>query len=325
MTTYISGTAGVTPPTWTTATRPVNPGLGTSGWNTTLNQFEVFVGGSSWIAVAATSYAIDYLIVAGGGGGGSGGGGAGGVITGYNVPVVPGTSYSLVVGAGGSGVTSNPSTTGNNTAGAVSTGFGYTALGGGRGGTQGGGAIGVGGTGGSGGGSSYDYLIAASGTVGQGYAGGKANQASFGGAGGGGGAGEVGGNGTLIASNISRGGKGGDGIVWPPGSGTYYGGGGGGGANTDTTPAGPSTPGLGGGGYDPAGIHSYTGAAVSGIANTGGGGGGNEVQGGAGGAGGSGIVIVRYQGSASRATGGTITISGGYVYHTFTGSGTFVA
>ena len=70
---------------------------------------------------------------------------------------------------------------------------------------------------------------------------------------------------------------------------------------------------------------SHEAFSVSGIANTGGGGGGNEVQGGAGGAGGSGIVIVRYQGSASRATGGTITISGGYVYHTFTGSGTFVA
>jgi hypothetical protein len=39
-------------------------------------------------------------------------------------------------------------------------------------------------------------------------------------------------------------------------------------------------------------------------------------------AGGSGIVIIRYVGSA-RATGGTITTSGGYTIHEFTTSGTF--
>jgi hypothetical protein len=43
-----------------------------------------------------------------------------------------------------------------------------------------------------------------------------------------------------------------------------------------------------------------------------------------GGAGGSGIVIVRYLGG-TRGTGGTITYSGGYTYHTFTSSGTFTA
>jgi hypothetical protein len=36
-------------------------------------------------------------------------------------------------------------------------------------------------------------------------------------------------------------------------------------------------------------------------------------------------VIVRYLGTAARATGGTITISGGYVIHTFTTSGTYTA
>jgi hypothetical protein len=44
----------------------------------------------------------------------------------------------------------------------------------------------------------------------------------------------------------------------------------------------------------------------------------------AGAAGGSGIVIVRYLGS-QRATGGTVTSSGGYTIHTFTSSGTFTA
>jgi hypothetical protein len=40
--------------------------------------------------------------------------------------------------------------------------------------------------------------------------------------------------------------------------------------------------------------------------------------------GGSGVVIVRYLG-AQRGTGGTVTSSGGYTYHTFTTSGTFTA
>jgi hypothetical protein len=35
-------------------------------------------------------------------------------------------------------------------------------------------------------------------------------------------------------------------------------------------------------------------------------------------------VIARYLG-AQRATGGTVTSSGGYTYHTFTGNGTFTA
>ena len=41
-------------------------------------------------------------------------------------------------------------------------------------------------------------------------------------------------------------------------------------------------------------------------------------------AGGSGIAIVYYLG-AQRGTGGAVTSSGGYTYHTFTSSGSFVA
>ena len=54
--------------------------------------------------------------------------------------------------------------------------------------------------------------------------------------------------------------------------------------------------------------------------------GGGSIAGtnGSGSAGGSGIVIVRYLGSQI-ATGGTITSSGGYTIHSFTGSGTFTA
>jgi hypothetical protein len=69
--------------------------------------------------------------------------------------------------------------------------------------------------------------------------------------------------------------------------------------------------------------------AIAGTANSGGGGGGgcDEEDGSpfrpSGQAGGSGIVIVRYRG-APRATGGTITQSGGYTIHTFTTSGDLV-
>jgi hypothetical protein len=59
-------------------------------------------------------------------------------------------------------------------------------------------------------------------------------------------------------------------------------------------------------------------AGANGLVNTGGGGG-------ASGNGGSGIVIIRYLGTTARASGGTITITGGYVIHTFTSSGTFIA
>jgi hypothetical protein len=44
----------------------------------------------------------------------------------------------------------------------------------------------------------------------------------------------------------------------------------------------------------------------------------------AGGAGGSGIVIIRYAGS-QRGSGGTVVTTGGYTYHTFTSSGTYIA
>ena len=59
----------------------------------------------------------------------------------------------------------------------------------------------------------------------------------------------------------------------------------------------------------------------------GGGGGGDDTPssiGRGGGNGGSGVVILRYFGP-QRASGGTITFSGGYTIHTFNSSGTFVA
>jgi hypothetical protein len=66
-------------------------------------------------------------------------------------------------------------------------------------------------------------------------------------------------------------------------------------------------------------------AGGNGVANTGSGGGAGSSGrcNGPGGNGGSGVVIVRYPGSTTRASGGTIYTSGGYVYHKFTSSGTW--
>ena len=63
---------------------------------------------------------------------------------------------------------------------------------------------------------------------------------------------------------------------------------------------------------------------VSTGAFAGGGGSGSDNGNGArvGGNGGSGIVIVAYPGNVQQATGGTVVISGGYVYHKFTTVGT---
>ena len=89
----------------------------------------------------------------------------------------------------------------------------------------------------------------------------------------------------------------------------YFAGGGGAANNIGTNTVG----GSGGGGSGPGG---------TGTANTGGGGAGGKNSGT--GTGGSGIVIIRYLG-AQRGTGGTVTSSGGYTYHAFTTSGTYVA
>jgi hypothetical protein len=97
---------------------------------------------------------------------------------------------------------------------------------------------------------------------------------------------------------------------------TYYGGGGGGGNSS----SGPSSGGLGGGGQG--GRRFEAPYATNGVNGLGGGAGGNSTNGGTN-SGGSGVVIVSYPGTTIWGTGGTITTSGGRVYHTFTSSGTF--
>jgi len=255
-----------------------------------------------------SSLTASYLIVAGGGGGGAengGGGGAGGFRTGSGITLDTNSIYVVTVGAGGNGGVNDQGSNGSN-----SVFLNLTSTGGGGGGKYSG--TNAGRDGGSGGGS------ASAGTAGsgntpstspsQGNNGGVGRTGSpyYGGGGGGasavGTAGTSGGNGGAgTASSIS-------------GSSVTYAGGGGGGSIS-----GGSSGGAGGGGAGAASSSKVTGTA--GTANLGGGGGGGSDANGDGGAGGSGVVIISYPGSTQQMAGGTVTVAGGNVIHTFTSSG----
>lgn len=187
---------------------------------------------TSWTAPAGVT-SVEYLVVGGGGGAGNGydnagggGGGAGMVLTGY-LDVVPGTTYTVTVGSGGTGGAdaraNNAGTAGNDSV------FGsITALGGGNGlGSRTGGTAGAAQIG--------DTNAPTGGSGSGGGAGGK----------GGGGAGGAGSNnlGTL-------GGTGGIGVSNSiTGSAVTYGvGGAGGGAGTPTTNGANGTANRGNGG-----------------------------------------------------------------------------
>jgi len=293
-------------PAGTTAQRPASPNTGMIRFNTDLSLAEYY-DGAAWLGIYPGLYSIDYLVVAGGGGGSLGGGGAGGVLTAVgSTAFSPGASYSITVGSGGSGVvgSSRGSNGGNSSIGSLAIAIG----GGGGGGSGSTNPTGISG-GSGGGGGTYGSNGGGSGTSGQGNAGGTGSQATRDNSGGGGGAGAAGSN----AVYDTIGGAGGVGIQWLNGS--YYGGGGGG--STQGTSNGPASGGNGGGGQ---GNTRTLSDAASGSSGTGGGGGGN--QGGTGGNGGGGIVILRYKGGV-RASGGTVTVSGGYTYHAFSTSGTF--
>jgi hypothetical protein len=258
---------------------------------------------------------IDVLVVGGGGGGGAdngGGGGAGGLI--FRPGLLVGTgSYTINVGAGGTGAAAQGITA---TKGGNTTAFGLTALGGGYGnnGNNGDGTANSGGSGGggdgergsSGGSGTQPSQSGDSGTYGYGNAGGNTNN-SDGGGGGGGGAGAAGTNG-----GSNQGGFGGDGLYevtvngvvydfaymfgnslggQKAGSVVYFAGGGAGGNKNQVSTN--IDGGRGGGGktiyYEP----------WDGSPNTGGGGGGSTYTGSvvpAGGNGGSGVVLIRYLG-----------------------------
>jgi hypothetical protein len=238
------------------------------------------------------------LIIGGGGAGGGyyGGGGGGGQYQTANFTLPFGNTYSIVVGAGGVAGDFK------GTNGDSSSFNGVISIGGGAGGAI---ISTVGNDGASGGGGSRQGSSAG----GTGTAGNNGGTATSNYSGGGGGSSQAGANGSSTSN-------GGNGTQWVDGN--YYAGGGGGyrtnGALTN------AIGGLGGGG-----IGEIEGQrdSTSGSVNTGGGGGGAG-QGPTGTwSGGSGVVKIRYAASSSVATGGTITVSGSYVYHTFTGSGNF--
>ena len=187
-----SGTGANVMPVGTTAQRPASPAAGMYRLNTTTGQPEWYDAlGAVWVPFAdAPTYSVQYLVVAGGGGGGNGdpssfggGGGAGGYrssvtgeLSGGGAPtespatVIPGTAYTVTVGAGGAAAVK-----GNNSVFSTITSEGG-GLGANTGNTSGGG--------GSGGGRPWAGTRGA-GTSGQGFNGSNFNSGGAGGGGGG--------------------------------------------------------------------------------------------------------------------------------------------
>jgi hypothetical protein len=299
-------------------------GVVTSSGGNTIHTFTTSGTLSPLSALTAST-----LVVAGGAGGGGGsgqygcggGGGAGGYRT-STLTIDTNSIYTVTVGAGGAGGTgsTNPGNGTKGTSGSNSIFYSNTANGGGGGGAAS--ASDTGGiTGGSGGGGGAISGTGASGDTpstspSQGNSGANSSSNDGGGGGGSAGAGSTVNGGTATSNSIT-------------GSSVYYAGGGGASANN------ASTGGLGGGtstasqkggaGDGGAGTPSTPTPRPggAGTANTGGGGGGggNTGAGGAGGSGGSGVVIISYPGSTQQMAGGTVTVAGGNVIHTFTSSG----
>ena len=287
----------------------------TGGTITTPAGYRVHTFTSGGTLAVNTGGNIEVLVV-GGGGGGSGafsaGGGAGGLIYSASYPV-PAGSYTIVVGAGGTGGVGWDNDNAMNATSGTNSSFGILiANGGGAGAQFGTGATGAytggqkGQDGGSGGGGAPDvdtvttpYGFKIPGVSNQAtyaYATSYGNSGGMGGcfapypSGGGGGAGGAGG-----ACSGSTNGNGGASLSLSiTGSAVYYAGGGGGAGQSGCGAAGTGGTGSGGAGS----LNSTTVRASDGVANTGGGGGGGGYNGTTtaqiGGNGGTGVVIVRY-------------------------------
>ena len=173
----------------------------TQGW--------IAYSGVNASTTSVATYPGTYLVVAGGSAGGygtGGGGGAGGAFTG-TIALTAGTIYSIVIGAGGTGVNSGSANIpGNGSNSSISqantVGASLTAIGGGAGGWFFSSAVGAnrgagfsGGSGGGGGSLSGAGTAGSPGVTGQGFAGGQGiNNGTSKPGGGGGGAGAVGGD-----------------------------------------------------------------------------------------------------------------------------------
>jgi hypothetical protein len=277
-----------------------------------------------WIAYSgfndstpAQSYTASYLTVAGGGSGGTGGnsagGGAGGLLSGTTT-LTPGTTYTVVVGAGGA----SPGSTAQGNSGSNSSITGLTAsVGGGGGGCASATVNGLSGGSGGGAGGGGASGTGGSATSGQGFAGGNnpGTAAPNFPASGGGGAGAVG----VVADNVNAGAGGAGAASSITGSSVTYAGGGGGGSN--------GTGASGGSGGGGTGASYNVLAATAGTVNTGsGGGGGTGGATAAGGAGGSGVVILsvptaNYSGTTTGSP--TVTTSGSNTIIKYTASGSY--
>jgi hypothetical protein len=304
----VSGLTNGTSYTFTVTATNAN---GTSTASTASNSISPFI----------PSWTFDYLVIAGGGSsdalwstnpgqaGATPGAGAGGYRA-STLTVTQGDAFTVTVGAGGSGGTSNGS---NSVLSSI------TSLGGGSNVSNN--TVTQQNSGGSGSGMTNAYspsTIGAAGTAGQGNAGGGGNSNPGSSAyGGGGGAGGQGGNGTLASSpNVWTGGNGGGGVASSI-TGTSVGrAGGGGGSAWNGQNSGTIILGTGSSGGGPAGTTS----AKNGTANTGGGAGGNSGHiapfmgltnpGLLTATGGSGVVIIAYPDSNPALT----SISGGLSY-----------
>jgi len=317
-----------------------NPEYNTNGQSITCTYIDVTQG---WIPTVDDDvtletpqfYSADFLVIAGGGAGGSGAhagaGGAGGFRSASSVSITPGTTYTVTVGSGGTGVVNQGGSTQSGSDSSIS-GSGITTItsAGGGGGAYGHNTVAA--AGGSGGGGAPNNNNTGPGASGntpstnpsQGNDGGDGYTSDGGGpnyaTGGGGGAGAVGGNGSSSAGGV--GGAGASSSI--TGSAVTYAGGGGGSCYSDG--GGPSGAGGSGGGGAGGGSGNTPGA---GTVNTGSGGGG--ASGGsakAGGNGGTGVVIIsvptaKYSGTTSGSP--TVTTSGSNKIIQFNGSGSYTA
>jgi hypothetical protein len=289
-------------------TKITNPELFNLGDSTLATQLPVMTTTQRIAMVPtapASSFNIDYLVVAGGGAGGGwyrgGGGGAGELKeSASSVALSTGSSYVVTIGAGGVGVgvSSDNGSNGNN--GSNSTFYNITSLGGG-GGSPGDSSSGnTGSDGGSGGGAGGNW----GGAVANG---GSATGTGLGNNGGVGGPGSSawqcgGGGGGAIQAGFNAGtsgtaGDGGAGKTYTDATSitgqAFSIAGGGGGANYSSGNI--TVGGIGGGAAGASGTTPYTSGPSAANNTGGGGGGGNGVPPqGAGGNGGSGIVILRY-------------------------------